>query len=158
VTHDFSVFVINETTGLVVNSVTSSVLPGNPIALTPEIPCTGGATGYSFNYTSPGDFVFGGGDAALIQGQDDDFGILINGFNSGSPIFNIAGDSLGSLPMGGVATLSSLSLTVTEVLPPVPVPASGLLLGGRFWGASRCGAGRCASANQRVHAWGQDPP
>jgi len=120
VTGDFSTDIPETDTGLIINSITSTVVGGDPF------PIEGG---YGFRYYSTGDsLVFGGRKSGVtgISGLDTDFGLLIRDL-SAKPWISDLVDSLDS--ESGYAFPNTDTFTVT--LAPVPLPAGlPLLLSG----------------------------
>lgn len=123
-TADFTVDHFTETAGITVNSLKSTVFPGeDPFALT---------TGpISFTYhQATGFFIFGGGDANILLQSDTDF--FIRADNPLTSISHTAAlDSLASIP----STANGLNVFVTATqVAAVPLPAGLPLLMTGFFG------------------------
>nr|WP_309502454.1 hypothetical protein [uncultured Roseovarius sp.] len=120
VTGDFSTDIPETDTGLIINSITSTVVGGDPF------PVEGG---YGFRYYSTGDTLVFGGRATEVGGVSSghtDFRLLIRDLSAKPWISNLV-DSLDS--ESGLADLNTGTVTVT--LAPVPLPAGlPLLLSG----------------------------
>ncbi len=123
-TADFTVDHSNETAGVTVNSLTSTVFPGDdPFALTT------GPIAFTY-HTATGFFIFGGGNPNLLAATDTDFFVRVD--NPLTTISHTAAiDSLASLP----STANGLNIfaTVTTIAA-VPLPAGLPLLVTGFGG------------------------
>lgn len=134
ITRDFSVREFSAlnviTTGLTINSITSSVVAGDPF------PTTGrGFFGYSYipDTLRSGDLLDFGTDGAVFE-FDTGFNFRIEDI-SGTPSFLSISDSLATEPFTGEDMESgTTTLTVTDLTAPVPLPASALLLLGALGG------------------------
>ncbi len=128
---DFSADIAETSDGLTVNSLTSSVVGGNPFPLA-------GGPGYRFIFDK-GRLIFGGFSRTIDDagGRYNDFSVRIDQFqgrNTGQdPRIGVNIETAASQKHFGSAT--SAEVAVTEVSP-VPLPAGGLLLLSAFGGVA----------------------
>lgn len=113
---DFSSIIFPSTdSGLTINSMTSSVVAGDPFPLT--MPLT-------YAYGVDDRLLIGGGNPQIFPGNTTDFFFLIDDLTSSPAVIQIVDTLASSTDIG--RDLSG-SVTVTE-LNPVPLPAGGFLL------------------------------
>jgi hypothetical protein len=141
ITRDFSVTEFSAraeiTTGLTINSITSSVVAGDPFPVTGRGSSDPGFFGYSYEFDTrrSGDLLEFGTDSAVFE-FDTGFRFQIVNI-SGTPSFGRISDSLAALPFTGEGMESgTTTLTVTDLTAPVPLPASALLLLGALGGTA----------------------
>ena len=124
ITADFSTGIGDTSDGLVINTLTSTVVAGDPFLT------TGSFSGpIQYQYYNTGGFdtlLLGGGDVSAVSGTATDFSILINNLSTAPSIGSIVDSWSGS---NDFAFPEQSDLTVTRVEPDViPLPAGGLLL------------------------------
>ncbi len=117
VTADFSADIAATEAGLTINGMTSSVVAGNPFALTQPLT-------YAYGFLTDR-FVIGGFAPLIIPQTETDFAFLIDDF-TGTPTVVTIFDSLAS-QSDGIARDLTGTLAVTQ-LNPIPLPASAVLL------------------------------
>ncbi len=123
ITADFSVSQFNQTVGFTVNSMTSSVFPGQD-----PFPLSVGPLAFSYNRAFDV-LTVGGGSPGTIAGVTTDIAITVFDFTTG-PAEVFVDDTLASIPGFPSATVISSKLTR---IPAVPLPAGlPLLLSGLF--------------------------
>ncbi|WP_424930270.1 hypothetical protein [Amaricoccus tamworthensis] len=118
IANDFTQDINTTSSGLVVNSLTSSVVSGDPFPLT--------ATPVQYYYSSSSDVILiGGGEPFYVSRFDTDFLIWISGFTSAVPNYVLTRDSLESQYSSAYAT--SRNVTVSTPTPVPEISATGSL-------------------------------